>query len=115
MDPPTKLHALDSSGSLFLVFGLHTAFNYHTSLGRYTTHHITSSALRIPDNTYEDETQNRTCLPLKLQSMDPQPKLHAPDGSGSFFDCMLLSSTNCLGSLCNVHSMTIAQSSSEST
>ena len=43
IDPPTKLHSLDSSWSLFLVFGLHAAFNYHTTLGPYTTDNITSS------------------------------------------------------------------------
>ena len=46
------------------------------------------------EHTYEDEHQNRSCLPLRLQSMDPPPKLHALDGRGSFFDCILLSTTN---------------------
>ena len=48
IDPPTEPHALDSSVSLFLVFGLHAAFSYHTALGPYTTYYNTSSTLGVP-------------------------------------------------------------------
>ena len=44
IDPPTKLHTLDSSRSLFPVFGLYAAFNYHIALGPYTTY-ITLTAV----------------------------------------------------------------------
>ena len=91
-DPPAKQYTLDSSGSLFLAFGLHAAFNHHTPFGPYITYIdcITSSTLGIPDSIYEDEI---TCLPLRLQNMYLPSKLHALDGSVSFFDYLLLSTT----------------------
>ena len=48
IDPPTKLHVLDSSRSLFLVFGVYAAFNYHTVLNV----DIHAMAQRISDTTY---------------------------------------------------------------
>ena len=52
IDPPTKQHTLDSSGSSFLVFELHATFNHHTAL--HYIYHITSSTLGIPDSIYEE-------------------------------------------------------------